>query len=168
VNTINISKWFAPILSWISKATEPLKGVRHGLMNIRTLRDKQTIIATDGFRLHAARTADEHDLPAEAVGRLLQRVVRTAHLQEWEDRDEHYPNVEAIIPTTTPAVEFSVDAKFLIEALQAAPVATIRIHSRNEPIEVLAKDKDGNEFYAIVMPNYHKREQDKPTWRPFQ
>ena len=167
MNTINISKLFAPILQWINKATD-LKGSRSSLMNIKTLPDKRTLVATDGFRLHAVRTADEHDLPGNAIGRLLQRVARTAHLQEWEDRDETYPDVATIIPTTTPAVEFSADTKFLIEALQAAPIATIRIYSRNEPIEVLARDKDGNEFYSIVMPNYHKRKEDKPTWRPFQ
>ena len=114
--------------------------------------------AADGFRYHAARTPEPLTQFTDRIIEFDKQPPATGGYVEAGVIDGIFPDCKSLIPTTDPVIEFSVNPKYLIEALKElsdVPMLKIRVHSQYAPIEVLGVIETGNEstpVYALIMP----------------
>jgi len=148
-------------LRWLQQATAK-NDERPSLQCMHVI--NKAILSTDGWRMHCTRVPS--GLIDQEVVRIEGRVLKKDCEIEVAPRDDQYPDVSGVIPTSEPVHEVYMDAKRLREALSGMEGGvTLRFYGEFRPVEVLGRSADETEAYALIMP-LRKGFPRPSRWRP--
>lgn len=163
---LQISKNDNKILRWLNRATgrEKFKG-EYSRPVLSGINMDGVVMATDGFRCHAAKL--EAETP-EGIVR-FGKIPATAEEIEGEVVEGRYPDMRTVIPTTSPLAQVVVDANYLAHVLEGMKGrdkwVRICLHGINSPLEVFGK-VGGQPAYALIMPIHTYDGAANLKWKP--
>ena len=111
---VKLSKHEARITRYVKQAASK-DGSRPVLQGLNV---NGNLEASDGFRYHAARTPDPLTQFSDRIIEFDKQPPATGGWTEAGVIDGTFPDCKALVPTTDPVIEFSVNPKYLIEALK--------------------------------------------------
>jgi len=125
-----------------------------------------SIVACDGFRLHAAKKPECWDVEGTVKG----KVPSGDFVADLETIECKYPDFHQVMPTGEVVFSIGVNAKYLKEALAGmdpAQPTILRFFTASGAFEIFGKDKKENDLYALVMPMYIREQKlEQGGWRP--
>lgn len=135
-------------------------------VNVTSLDNKTTVVATDSYRLVAITAPVVQDdataiYDAEVVNiqAKVAKLTKAQHVDlEQTSALEQYPKWEQIKPDITDFHKVRLDRKLLIELLQVIDSSVVEIaigdNKQYKPM-VLTATEDEHEYYGLLMPMRH-------------
>ena len=164
---IKLTKQESAIMRWVQRAKSKDR-TRPILTGVNV---NGSVVACDGFRLHAVKTSEFTLLPALSGNILdLSNVKAGEGMVELSVIPGSYPEYNQILPAGIPAFEIAVNPKLLIDALTGlGNIAVLKFYGSDKPMEVYGKIEanhgDDTRTYSLIMPMFLNGEWSN-TWRP--